>query len=135
MTSFVAHSSHSVEQYVYIEYWAYADRSIGSYKPREGYVWLLVGMSIENHGYDSIPLSWNNFYVTLDNWQFNAHGVTYEINGYLSTPSLLDGLKTTGYLVYEVPGNYDLNKYTLVYKPETGNYNVKCLNEGVQIRT
>lgn len=125
-------------QYVHIEHWAYADSVLLSRKPFNGYLWLLVGMSIENHGYDRIPMDWNNFVVVMSHGgkkhQFNAHSPTRSFSQPLLTNDILNGLTAYGYLIYEIPGNFDPTKCTLLYKPQSGNYDVRYANRGVQIR-
>jgi hypothetical protein len=120
------------------EHWAYADSVLLSRKPFNGYLWLLVGMSIENYGYDRIPMDWNNFVVVMSHGgkkhQFNAHSPTRSFSQPLLTNDILNGLTAYGYLIYEIPGNFDPTKYTLLYKPQSGNYDVRYANRGVQIR-
>ena len=129
-------------QYIYIEYWAYADSSFGTTRPRDSDdVWLEVGITIENHGYNRVPMGWSNFVAGMnrDNqiYQYNVDSITTYDSSPLPTNDLANGFTTWGYLVFEVPAccGFDLTNYHIAYQPASGTYNVQYVNLGIQIRT
>jgi len=122
-------------QYVLVTYVGYTYASWGSYTPEPGYVVLILGVRIENHGYDSFPtgshsgLNWAYyFHLAVGNQQFDPLYLS-DLRDKLPLTDVLKGLMIKGYLAFAVPANF--GTYNLIYKPETGSYNVQFVNLGV----
>jgi hypothetical protein len=122
-------------QYILVRYVGYAYTSWGTYTPEPGYMVLILGVQIENHGYDSFPtgshsgMNWAYyFHLAVNNQQFEPLYLS-NLNDQLPLTDVLNGLMTKGYLAFAVP-DY-LGSYGLIYKSETGRYNVQYLNLGL----
>lgn len=70
--------------------------------PREGNVFLLVSLHIENHGYDSFRATTNFFYIKIGDVKYTPtfmNGANNEITG----GDVLDNTTLDGNLAFEVP--------------------------------
>jgi hypothetical protein len=137
VTSYVTTSAPTptTNQYVAIAYsgWIYA--SWGSYTPKTGDVVLILGVTVENHGYDSFPTGSHSgfnwayyFHLAVGNQQFDPLYPS-DLQDKLPMTDVLNGLTVKGYIAFEIPANF--GTYSLIYKAETGTYNVRYFNYGV----
>lgn len=113
-------NSTSPDAYVKVNYKGETIKQISPYiKPNIGKTYLLVNISIANHGYKKIWANPNSFYVKVDNLKYGYDAMSgllkdidipmLNING-----NLEDGEKTFGYLVFQIPVNY--SEYNLIYE-------------------
>jgi hypothetical protein len=72
--------------------------------PASGKVFLIVSITVENHGYEYVSVSSYDFYVTIGNLQIEGSG--YCLKNALQGP-VLNGLMVTGSYAYQVPASYD----------------------------
>jgi hypothetical protein len=129
-------STQAANQFVFIEYYCYPYSSYGSYKPQPGYTILFLYLKMQNQGYDIVPIashsgSYNFYLVANYAEQFNPIYLSGLKNA-LPMTDLLNGLRTYGYITFEIPSDYLDYPIRLIYKPETGNYNVQSVNVGVE---
>ncbi len=107
---------------VVIEYSAKKADSIGSYSnPKPGSIFLIVTMTIENHGYDEINTNPNYFSVIANSIKYDYTSSTFSLDDKLDTVNILDGGILKGSIAFEVPTNID--EFKLQYKSYK-NYNV-----------
>lgn len=97
----VGRPSSTTSNYVLIRY--YGLRLLCS-----GETFLSVSITVENHGYDHVNVSVNDFYVVIGNQQFQYSPKTYSCittgpNGALEPMRVFNGLSVQGWLLYEVP--------------------------------
>lgn len=107
---------------VVIKYSVKKADSIGSYSDlKPGNVFLIVTMTIENHGYDTINTNPNYFSVITNNIKYDYTSSTYSLEDKLDTADILNGGSMKGSMAFEVPA--DTNEFKLQYKSYT-DYNV-----------
>jgi hypothetical protein len=125
--------------------WVYSDFGTCSATPRgsprcypkAGYVFLILMVSFWNNGYSTAPtgphsgLNYGSyFHLGID--ESSQYDPIYlsclSSNTLLPITDVRNGLTAHGYLTFEVPNNF--KSYSLMYKPETGSYNVLYSNEG-----
>jgi hypothetical protein len=71
-----------------------------------GYVYLVLSVKVENHGYSQVYLSLSDFYVIIGSQQYAyADYIAYTYT-WLPNGDVFNGLSVTGNLVYEVPPSY-----------------------------
>ena len=70
-------------------------------------------MTLENHGYGSLDINPNYFAVIIDKVAYPYDKATYSTESPLTPLTLLDGGKTSGYLVFQIPK--DKTQYNLIY--------------------
>ena len=114
--------------YVVIRYSARTADSIGGLKPAPGNIFLVVTMTIENHGYERVYVFTSDFYVIVGNRQFKYSSATYSLDDYLPSTELFNGLTLTGSIAYEVPINY--GTYSLLWGVSPGRYNIQYIQSG-----
>jgi len=77
---------------------------VGEYAtPSQGKTFLVINMTLKNHGYQSFSVNPNYFAVVIDNVAYPYDSSTFSTKSPLTSATLLDGGKTAGYLVYQVP--------------------------------
>jgi hypothetical protein len=85
---------------------------VGRYtEASEGKTFLIVNMTLENHGYKTFEINPNYFGVVINQVAYPYDKATFLTNNPLTTAVLLDGGKVSGYLVFQVPKgitDYDL---------------------------
>lgn len=87
---------------------------IGRYtEANSGKTFLVIEMELENHGYSTVNINPNYFAVVIDKVVYPYDKATYSTESPLGTVALLDGGKTSGYLVFQIPE--DKTKYTFVF--------------------
>ncbi len=107
---------------IVIKYSAKKVDSIGGYsEPKPGNIFLIVTMTIDNHGYDEINTNPNYFSVIANNIKYDYTSSTYSLEDKLDTADILDGGSMRGSMAFEVPSN--IEEFKLQYKAYT-NYNV-----------
>jgi hypothetical protein len=127
--------------YVLITYRGWIYTSFGSCSPKSGYIFLILSIYVKNCGYDTVPTGPHSglnygwyFHLDVDNRQFDPYSLSCMASSdRLASIDLLNGLWTRGFLAFEIPANF--KSYSLIYKPETGNYNVQYVNEGFTTMT
>jgi hypothetical protein len=129
-------TTEAINEYVFIQYYGYPRTALGSYKPKPGYMILLLYIEIQNQGYESLPIaspsgSYNFYLVANYNQQFNPVHLS-SLENELPRANLLNGLRTYGYIAFELQSSYLTYPTWLIYKPETGNYNVRYVNVGLE---
>lgn len=118
----VSTSSQLPSQYILLNRSATLTHYIGEYsEPDAGKVFLLIKMSIENHGYNSFAVNPNYFGVIIDKVAYPYDKATYSTKSPITSLTLLDGGRTDGYLVFQIPS--DKSSYTLGYVGP-GDYNI-----------
>lgn len=87
---------------------------IGRYtEANSGKTFLVIEMELENHGYSTVNINPNYFAVVIDKVAYPYDKATYSTKSPLDSVTLLDGGKTSGYLVFQIPE--DKTKYTLLF--------------------
>jgi len=77
---------------------------VGEYaEASQGKTFLIINMKLENHGYQTFSVNPNYFAVVIDNVAYPYDSSTFSTKSPLTSATLLDGGKTAGYLVYQVP--------------------------------
>lgn len=111
----------SAEQYVQVDSSGQAINQISAYStPDVGKIYLLVHITISNHGYDDVYTNPNNFQVEVNKVKYGYDSVSYLL-GDIGKPMLDanahlgDGGQISGYLVFQIPA--DAPRYYLIYNP------------------
>jgi hypothetical protein len=90
--------------------------AIGEAKPLGGNVFIVAGLSIENHGYDSFSVDPGIFILATNSFEYKSSPATYYLDrvGLKPLPSgnLPNGGNIDGYVAFELPSG-------------TSNYNVR----------
>lgn len=87
---------------------------IGRYtEANSGKTFLVIEMELENRGYNTVDINPNYFAVVIDKVAYPYDKATYSTESPLDTVALLDGGKTSGYLVFQIPE--DKTRYNLVF--------------------
>jgi hypothetical protein len=117
-------STTTTSGYVYIAYYGYIYSRFGDYTPPTGYKLLVLYIVVVNHGYDSVPIAPQYFYLDFGNYHEQI-SPTYEVRvqNSLQQTDVLNGLQVVGYLPFLIPANG--SSYSLIYKPASGDYNVQ----------
>ncbi len=77
----------------------------------QGKVYLIVTMTIENHGYKEFNTNPYTFKLIANNIKYDIAAESYSLKDKLDTVDLLDGGSLKGSLAFEVPsdiGNYQI---------------------------
>jgi Domain of unknown function (DUF4352) len=87
---------------------------IGSSRPADGNVFLVVGLLIENHGYDSISIEPSSFSAFVNGFGYRNSPATYYLDKVgkkiLPSGNLNNGASIDGYVAFEIPtGSKDYN--------------------------
>jgi len=87
---------------------------IGDYtKAASGKTFLVIEMTLENHGYKTFSINPNYFTVVIDSVAYPYDSATFLTPSPLTSVALLDGGKASGYLVFQIPDGK--TEYSLVY--------------------
>lgn len=102
---------------------------IGSAKPAKGNTFLVVGLQIENHGYEGFSVDPSSFSLTIDGFDYRNSPATYYLDQVdkkiLPSGNLRDGNNIDGYIAFEVPSGS--KGYKVVYTGwEKVNVDHKC---------
>jgi len=101
-------------QYILLNRSAELMHYIGDYtKSASGKTFLVIEMTLENHGYKTFSINPNYFAVVIDSVAYPYDSATFLTPSPLTSVSLLDGGKASGYLVFQIP--QDKTEYSLVY--------------------
>lgn len=80
---------------------------IGSAKPTQGNTFLVVGLQIENHGYEGFSVDPSSFSLTINNFDYKNAPATYYLDQVgkkiLPSGNLKNGGNINGYIAFEVP--------------------------------
>jgi len=87
---------------------------IGEYtKAVSGKTFLVIEMTLENHGYKTFSINPNYFTVVIDSVAYPYDSATFLTPSPLTSVALLDGGKASGYLVFQIPDGK--TQYNIVY--------------------
>jgi hypothetical protein len=82
---------------------------IGSAKPSLGNTFFVVGLVIENHGYDSFSVDPSSFKAFINNFGYSNSPATYYLDNVgkkiLPVGNLNDGGSINGYVAFEIPSD------------------------------
>lgn len=131
-------SSQTTGPYVLIVWHGEVYSSWDSYTPSAADVYLFVSISIQNHGYDSVPTAQPSglfrsyyFYLNVDGQQFEP--ISIDLNGFaggeLPMTGVLNGLTVNGGLAFEIPAHFQ--SCSLIYVPQNETFNVRYLFFGI----
>ncbi len=108
----------SAEQYVQVDSSGQAIDQI-YHPPDIGKIYLLVYITISNHGYDNVYTNPICFQVEVNKVKYGydgaSHMLSYIGKPMLDTVDLGDGGQISGYLVFQIP--VDTTRYELIYNP------------------
>jgi hypothetical protein len=91
-------------QYILLNESGKLSNYVGEYaEAAQGMSFLIINMTIENHGYTGFSVNPNYFAVIIDKVAYPYDKATFSTKNPLSTPTLLDGGKIGGYLVFQIP--------------------------------
>jgi len=128
----VRYNNTAVERYVQVDYSGevIANDSFSYSEPDIGKEYMLVSITIANHGYDYVIPSMDNFEVVVKNVKYAFENVSYNLDiigkPYFQIAELGDGGQISGYLVYQIPA--DATDWALIfdhYTPKEIRYNVR----------
>lgn len=98
-----------------ISYSAKKQDSIGQFgQPKEGKVFLIITMNIENKGYDKFNTNTFNFNLIANNIKYDVATESFSLDDKLDSVDLLDGGSIKGSIAFEVPAN--IGTYQLKYE-------------------
>ncbi len=108
----------SAEKYVKVNYSGQTIDKMYDNTPDIGKTFLLVDITITNHGYDEVSTDPLFFYIEINNVKYSLdYASSYSLKGMgkptLENADLADGGQISGYLVFQIPANE--NKYQLIY--------------------
>ncbi len=87
---------------------------VGNYtNASQGKTFLIINMSLENHGYKAFDVNSSDFAAIIDNISHHYDNATFTTKFPLNSSTLFDGGKTAGYLVYQIPK--DNTRYAIKY--------------------
>lgn len=90
----------------------------------DGFVFLVVNMTIHNDGYDIFNTGLGYFYVTANNTKFNFDSATYEVNNW-ATVDIPNGGTFVGTIVFQIPnGSIISNLGYNGYYNQSQSYNI-----------
>lgn len=109
------------EKYIHIQYDGKLVNKLGYLTPDPGKVYLVEKIDIENHGYSGVDTNPYKFKVEADNIEYSLSTATYfglKDAGYpaldsVTSVTLKDGGRTSGYIVFDVPSG--TSRYSLTY--------------------
>lgn len=95
-----------VEEYdVIIVYDAQLTNKIGYSDPKDGYVYMILNLDIENRKDKQFSTSPFNFKVIIDGVEYDYDSATYSLDDALQSVDLHKGGRISGSLTFEVPDN------------------------------
>ena len=99
-------------------------KSIGQYSQASpGKTFLIVTMTIENKGYESINTNPNYFNVVVDKIKYDYTSETYQLPDKLDIIDILNGGTITGSIAFSVP--IGTTQYKFSYDKAYSNYNIE----------
>ncbi len=114
MTGLPVFASDLPSKYVLLNRSAELTDYIGRYtEASSGKTFLLIELTLENHGYDTLEINPNYFGVVIDKVLYPYDKATYSTDNPLASVTLLDGGMISGYLVYQIPEGK--TQYTFAY--------------------
>ena len=111
----------SAEKYVQVNCSGQAIDQISQYStPAIGKTYLLMNITIANHGYNDVYTNPNHFQVEVNKVKYGYDSASYNLARIgipiLDTNAhLADGGQISGYLVFQIPA--DTTEYELIYDP------------------
>jgi hypothetical protein len=104
--------------YVLVKYYGWTNSSgtsIGYCNPSPGHALLAANITIENDGYDGVYINPFDFYAVIGTSQYKDSFYSTCVGDMLDSVSLLNGLSVTGWIVYEVPSNFNYGAFHLIW--------------------
>lgn len=91
------------DKYILWDYNAYTTNQIGYFEPNAGYVYMVVDLELENHGYSEFNVNPYYFDAIVNNIKYSCDLPTYDdsINT-LPDVTLQDGGAISGQIVYQI---------------------------------
>ena len=74
---------------------------IGEFRPAPDYIYLILSLEIENHGYSEFSTNPDRFYVNVNRISYGVALMSFPEE--MKTFALSDGQRTKGKLAFEVP--------------------------------
>jgi hypothetical protein len=107
----------SAEQYVQVDSSGQTIDKISYATPNIGKTFLLVDITISNHGYDNVNTNPSYFQVEVNKVKYSYESVSYSLGDIgkpiLDSVGLGDGGQISGYLVFQIPA--DTTNWTLIF--------------------
>ncbi len=111
------------DEQIIIKFGSKMTNSIGQYSQASpGKTFLIVTMTIENKGYQSLNTNPNYFNIVIDNIKYSYAPETYQLTDKLETIDILNGGTITGSIAFSVPKN--TTQYKFSYEQAFRNYNI-----------
>lgn len=111
---------------IIIKYSTKIVEQLGQYqKPSNGYVYLVLSFDIENNGYESFGTNPLYFSATVNNVKYSNAWVSTEND--LKPLDLLDGGRTQGDLVFEIPSSDANSDFQINYSGILGSFDIQWL--------
>ena len=103
MLSAMCGSAVGDDKYILWDYNAQMTNQVGFFEPNPGYVYMVVDIELENHGYSEFDVNPFYFEAVVNKVQYECTTTTFDesINT-LPTVTLQDGGVVSGQLVYQV---------------------------------
>lgn len=109
---------------IIITYNGKAAHNIDNENAPPGKIFVIVTMTIENHGYSLFDVNPNYFVLIVDQVAYRHATETYHLDNRISLDDILDGGQFTGNIAFLIPDN-NPSKYKLGYKSNKyRNYNM-----------
>jgi hypothetical protein len=118
-------SNQSSAQYILLNESGRLSNHVGNYtNASQGKTFLIINMSLENHGYRAFDVNISDFTAVIDNILYHYDNATFFTKSPLNSSTLFDSGKTAGHLVYQIPKNNTIyairyinsGKYYFIYK-------------------
>lgn len=121
----------SAEQYVQVDWIGQAIDQISPYITHDvGKIYLVVGITIANHGYDDVSTYPNYFSVEVNNVKYSYDSSSFSLKDIgkpvLANAHLGDGGQISGYLVFQIPA--DTTRFNLIYDPGDPSMKVRYID-------
>jgi hypothetical protein len=98
---------------------------IGDFRPAQGYVYLILSLGIENHGYSEFSTNPGRFYVMVNRISYDIALVSFPEQ--MKTFGLSDGQRTKGKFAFEVPATVSNSSYEPGYAAFPERFNIEWI--------
>ena len=94
----------SDDKYILWDFDGYTTNQVGIFNPSSGYVYLVVDLEFENHGYSEFEVNPFYFEAVVNKVSYPCDAAMFDTSiNILPTVTLQDGGKISGQVVYQVP--------------------------------
>lgn len=91
------------EEYILWDYSAYTTNQVGIFESNPGYVYMVVDIELENHGYSEFDVNPYYFEAVVNKVQYACDAATFDTSiNTLPLVTLQDGGAVSGQLVYQI---------------------------------